>query len=101
MVMQMELQEWVTVKCEMEKLDAVLAALKDRFAQAARDNEEVEQGSLSLKVTQVAKDSTSWAKVYERIVELHPELAGAMKGIEVKFTKKVEYPLVAVLPAAV
>ena len=100
MVTQQELREYVTATCEMKKLEAVVDTLKDRFMAAKKANEEVEVGSLDLNVTIVDDcPATSWKKVAERVAELHPELAGAIKGIEIANTKtKDPYPLVTIKP---
>ena len=102
MVTQITLREIVRLTEQAEATDAKLKELKAEVAKAVLGGEAVENGSFKPVVSYVTRPSTKWKDVVERVVENHPEWAGAISAIvkSPKFTSISEFDKVEVKATA-
>jgi hypothetical protein len=95
MISQQDLQEYLTLVANQEKLKE----FTDRFKRALDTKEEVEPGNLALKVTKSMNKSTKWKVVVDRIVEAHPEVKDLAVTLETANTHTHDSYRVEVVPA--
>jgi hypothetical protein len=102
MVTQNTLREIVRLTEQAEATASKLKELKGQVAKAVLGGEAVENGSFKPVVNHIVRPSTKWKEVVARVIENHPEWAGAISAIvkSPKFTTVSEFDTVEVKATA-
>lgn len=99
MISQAEILEFATLKCQADKLDALIKSTREALINRVVAQEETEAGEYALKHTAFDKTSTKYKPVLEGLTpELTPEQTEILSGLlSQNSTTKQEHRLEAVV----